>query len=52
LTWLVAIKMPEAVMKPEITGWLKKWAKNPNLNTPISSSTPPDSSARVMAICP
>ncbi len=47
--WLVAIRMPEAVMNPAITGWLRKFARNPSRNAPIASSTRPDRNARVIA---
>ena len=36
LSWLVAMRMPEAVMKPEITGCDRKLARKPSRNTPIS----------------
>ena len=50
LSWLAAINRPEAEIKPEITGWLKKLAKKPRRSTPISSSIAPDIKARVMAM--
>ena len=51
LIWLKAISKPEAEMNPEITGWLKKLAKKPNLKNPMTSSMPPDKNANVMATC-
>ena len=47
--WLVAIKTAEAEMKPEITGWLKKLAKNPSFKIPMTMSMQPDMNAKVMA---
>ncbi len=41
--------MPEALMKPEITGWLRKFARKPRRSTAMSSSTAPESSASSMA---
>ena len=49
LTWLVAIKSPEAVMKPAITGWLRKLAMKPSRRRPRAISMIPDSSASVSA---
>ena len=51
LSWLSAISKPDAEMKPEMTGWLKKFAKKPRRNNPISSNMPPDKNAKVMATC-
>jgi hypothetical protein len=48
-SWPAAISNADAEMKPEITGWLRKLARKPSLNTPISSSTSPESSASVIA---
>jgi hypothetical protein len=48
-SWLAAIRMPEAVMKPAITGWLRKFAMKPSRNTPISTSMRPDRKASTMA---
>ena len=45
----VAIRMPLAVMKPAITGWLRKLAMKPRRNSPIASSIAPDSPASVRA---
>ena len=39
-------------MKPEITGWLRKLARKPRRNSPISSRISPDRKARVMATAP
>ncbi len=47
--------MPEAVMKPAITGWLRKLARKPSFKTPISISMRPEMKASVIAattICP
>lgn len=44
-----AMRMPAAVMKPEITGWDRKLARKPRRSTPISVSMPPDSSASTPA---
>ena len=49
--WLKAISKPEAEIKPEITGWLKKFAKKPSRNKPMMSNMPPDKNAKVMATC-
>ncbi len=49
LNWLKAISNPEALIKPEITGWLRKLAKKPKRNTAISSKITPDSAASSMA---
>ena len=49
LIWLVAIRMPEAVMKPAITGWLSRLATKPSRSTPISSRNAPDRKASVSA---
>ena len=49
--WLAAISKPEAEIKPEITGWLKKFARKPRRNKPMSSSMPPDKKASVIATC-
>ena len=45
----MAISSPEAVMKPEITGWLRKFARKPRRNTPRRSRKTPESSASTMA---
>jgi hypothetical protein len=34
LSWLTAIRMPEAVMKPAMTGWLRKLARKPSQQAP------------------
>ena len=49
--WLSAISKPDAEMKPEITGWLKKFAKKPRRSKPIKSNMPPDKNAKVIATC-
>ena len=49
LSWLVAIRIPEAVIKPAITGWLRKFARNPRRSTPSRTKNPPDRNARVSA---
>ena len=49
--WLSAINKPEAEMKPEMTGWLKKLAKKPKRSKPMSNNMPPDKNAKVMATC-
>ena len=41
--------MPEAVMKPEITGWLRKFARNPSRNNPMATNSSPERTASVMA---
>ena len=38
-------------MKPLITGWLRKLARNPMRSRPNTNSSPPDSSASQMASC-
>ncbi len=48
-TWLVAIRMPEAVMKPEITGCDRKLAMKPSRNTPITTRIRPDRKASTTA---
>ena len=49
--WLAAMSKPEAEIKPEITGWLKKFARKPRRNKPMSRSMPPDKNASVIATC-
>ena len=49
LSWLIAIRMPDAVMNPEITGWLRKFARKPSRNTDIAIRTMPDRNASVIA---
>ena len=49
LSWLAAMIMPLAVMKPEITGCDRKLAMKPNRNTPIISRKAPDRKASVIA---
>ncbi len=43
------MRIPDALMKPEITGWLRKFARKPRRSTAMSSSTAPESSASNMA---
>ncbi|MNN77051.1 hypothetical protein D3C81_1934830 [compost metagenome] len=45
LSWPRAMSRPEALMKPEITGWLRKLARKPRRSTAISSSMAPESMA-------
>ena len=45
LSWLVAISRPEAVMKPESTGWLRKLAMKPMRSPPMTSSARPTMTA-------
>ena len=49
LSWLVAMMMPDAVMKPETTGCDSRLARKPSLSTPISMSIAPDSNASTSA---
>ena len=44
-SWLAAIWMPEAVMKPEMTGWLRKLARKPSRRSPMASSSNPEMAA-------
>ncbi len=39
------IRMPEAVMKPEITGWLMKFTSTPRRNSPMAISIAPERNA-------
>ncbi len=48
-SWLTAIWMPDAVMNPETTGWLRKFARNPSRSRPMASSSRPETSASAMA---
>ena len=48
-SWLAAMIRPEAVMKPEITGWLRKFARKPSRSRPMAVSIRPDSSASTIA---
>ena len=41
--------IPDAVMKPEMTGWLRKFAINPSRKTPIKRRKPPERKASVSA---
>ena len=43
--------MPEAVKKPEMTGWLKKLLKKPIFNRPMTTSIPPEISESIKAAC-
>ena len=49
LSWLAAISSPDAVMKPEITGWLRKLATKPSRNRPMAISITPEISASSIA---
>ena len=49
--WLRAISNPDAEIKPEMTGWLRKLARKPKRNRPMVRSMPPDKNAKVIAIC-
>ena len=49
LSWLAAIRMPDAEMKPEMTGWLRKLARKPRRSNPMDSSSKPERKASVMA---
>jgi hypothetical protein len=48
-SWLAAMMIPVAVIKPAITGWDKKFAKKPKRNTPRASKIRPERNAKVMA---
>ena len=48
-SWLVAMMMADAVMKPVITGCERKFATKPRRKSPISVSMPPESRASRMA---
>ena len=48
-SWLVAMMIPDAVMNPEITGWLRKLARKPSFSAPIAVSISPDSNASAIA---
>ena len=43
------MRMPEALIKPDTTGWLRKLAMKPRRSMAIAASSTPDSSARSMA---
>jgi hypothetical protein len=45
----MAISTAEPVMKPLMTGWLRKYARNPSRNAPKASSITPDSSDSCIA---
>ena len=49
LSWLAAMMIAEAEMKPEITGWLRKFARKPRRSTPSTSNISPDSNASTRA---
>ena len=36
-------------MKPEMTGWLRKFARNPSRSSPMASSRSPETRASAMA---
>ncbi len=46
-SWLVAIMMAEAVMNPEITGWLRKLARKPIRAAAMPSRISPERKASV-----
>ena len=48
-SWLVAIRMPLAVMKPLMTGCDSRLARNPSRRNPSTASITPDKAARVIA---
>ena len=48
-SWLAVISSADAVMKPEITGWLRKLARKPSRSRPMASSITPDMKASVRA---
>ena len=47
--WLDAIRTPEAVIKPAITGWDRKFAIQPNRSRPRPKSMTPERNASVSA---
>ena len=47
--WLAAISRPDAVIKPAITGWDRKLARNPSLKRPITVRIKPEMKASVIA---
>jgi len=49
LTWLVAMRMPLAVMKPLMTGCERRLARNPSRSRPRTVSMTPDRAASVTA---
>src|SRR3546814_7952547 len=49
LSWLVAMIIPDAVMKPDTTGGDRRLARNPSFSTPISSKKTPESRASTRA---
>ena len=49
LNWLMAMRIPEAVMKPATTGWERKLARKPSRKTPSKIRNTPERKARVMA---
>ena len=48
-TWPAAIWTAAAVMKPEMTGWLRKFARNPSRSAPMAISMSPATMASAMA---
>ena len=48
-SWPAAIWRPDAVMNPEMTGWLRKFARNPSRSSPMASSSSPETRASAMA---
>ena len=49
-SWPIAISTAEPVMKPLMTGWLRKYARKPRRNTPNASSITPEIRASCTAI--
>ena len=48
-TWLAAIRMPDAVMKPEMTGCDRKLAMKPRRKMPMASNMAPERKASTTA---
>ena len=48
-SWLAAMMMPVAVIKPAITGWDRKFAKKPSRNKPRANKIRPERNANVIA---
>ncbi len=49
LSWLIAIRTPEALMNPEMTGWLSRLARKPSRARPMATRNRPESSASTTA---
>ena len=47
--WLRAIMIPDAVMKPDTTGWDRKLAMKPKRRIPMTSSINPEIMAMAIA---